>query len=45
LEMVKYLIAHGADPSIKDVRNGDALTDARREGRKDVVEFLERAII
>jgi ankyrin repeat protein len=43
--MVEYLIAHGADPLIKDIRNGDALTYACREGRKDVVEFLERSLI
>jgi hypothetical protein len=43
--MVKYLVAHGADPMIKDIRNGDALTDARREGRKEVIEFLEKVIV
>jgi hypothetical protein len=34
------LVAHGADPYIKDIRNGDVLSDAHREGRKEVVEFL-----
>ena len=44
--MVEYFIAHGADPLlIKDIKNGDALNYTRRESRKDVVEFLERALI
>jgi len=44
LDAVKYLISHGANPHLKDIRNGDALTDARREGRNEVVEFLEKFI-
>jgi glutaminase len=41
LEVVKYLIAHGADPFHKDSRGNDALADAKRENRSEVVDYLE----
>lgn len=44
LPIVCYLVAHGADINHRDVRNNDALADARREGRHDVVAFLEEYI-
>ena len=44
LETVKYLIAHGANPLHRDIRNNDALADARRENRTEVVEFLEKIL-
>lgn len=44
LEAVKYLIAHGANPAHRDIRNNDALADARRESRQDVIEFLEKVM-
>ena len=45
LTIVKYLVAHGANISHKDVRNNDALADARRENRFDCVTFLEEALL
>ncbi len=42
LETVKYLIAHGANPAHRDIRNNNALDDARRENRTEVIEFLEK---
>jgi glutaminase len=45
LAIVKYLVAHGANISHKDVRNNDALSDARRENRLDCVTFLEEALL
>lgn len=44
LEAVKYLISHGANPSHRDIRNNDALGDARRENRTEVVEYLEKLL-
>ena len=44
LEVVKYLVSHGANPLHRDIRNNDALADARREGREDVVEYLEKVL-
>jgi glutaminase len=44
LDAVKYLIAHGANPAHRDIRNNDALADARRENRTSVIEFLEKTI-
>jgi ankyrin repeat protein len=41
LESVKYLVAHGADISHKDIRNNNAIDDARREGRLSVAAYLE----
>ena len=45
LALVKYLVAHGANITHKDVRNNDALADARRENRLDCVAFLEEALL
>lgn len=44
LDCVKYLVAHGASTTHKDIRGNDALGDARREGRTEVVEFLEQSL-
>ena len=33
IDAVKYLISHGANPLHRDIRNNDALADARRENR------------
>jgi len=44
LECVKYLVSHGANITHRDIRGNDALGDARREGRTEVVEFLEKAL-
>ena len=44
LDCVKYLIAHGSNPLHRDIRNNDALGDARRENRTEVIEFLEKVI-
>jgi hypothetical protein len=41
---VKYLISIGANPSIRDARNNDALKDAERENKYAVVNYL-RSII
>jgi ankyrin repeat protein len=39
--IVEYLVYHGANINHKDARGNDALADAIREGRQDVVAFLE----
>ena len=44
LAVVKYLLAHGADPFHRDIRNNDALADAKRENHAEVVACLESAI-
>ena len=44
LDVVKYLVSHGANPLHRDIRNNDALADARRENRTEVVEFLEKIL-
>jgi ankyrin repeat protein len=44
LEAVKYLVAHGASITHKDVRGNNAIDDARRENRQQVVEFLEEEL-
>jgi ankyrin repeat protein len=44
LEAVSYLVAHGADITHKDIRNNNAIEDARREGRKEVEAFLEEKL-
>jgi len=44
LDTVKYLISHGANPLHRDIRNNDALSDARRENRQEVIEFLEKIL-
>jgi glutaminase len=40
LDCVKYLIAHGADPTHIDARGNDALADAERCGSIPVIEYL-----
>jgi len=35
------LVYHGADIDHRDARGNNALDDAKREGRKEVAEFLE----
>jgi ankyrin repeat protein len=42
LDIVKYLITHGADINLTDARGNDALADAIRENRKDVIEYLKK---
>jgi len=41
LQMVRYLVTHGADVDHRDVRGNNALDDAKREKRFDVVAYLE----
>ena len=41
LESVEYLVTHGANIYHKDARGNDALGDAMRENRKDVIEYLQ----
>ena len=41
LNIVTYLINHGANVKHRDIRGNTALDDARREGRKHVVAYLE----
>ncbi len=40
LNVVKYLISKGADVNIKDARGNDALADAKRENRTEVIDYL-----
>lgn len=44
LDVVKYLVSHGANPLHRDIRNNDAISDARREGREEVIEYLEKVL-
>jgi glutaminase len=44
LEVVKYLVAKGADLSIKDSRGNDPLADATRQNRTATVEYLSSII-
>ena len=44
LDCVKYLVSHGANPSHRDIRNNDALGDAKRHNHEDVIEFLEKVM-
>jgi ankyrin repeat protein len=44
LRAVKYLMTHGANPLHKDKRNNDALADAKRENRSEVVAYLKSVI-
>ena len=44
IESVRYLVSHGANPLHKDIRNNDALADARRENRTEVIAYLESVI-
>ena len=40
VDAIKYLLAHGADPSIKDSRGNNALADAKRENRTEAIQVL-----
>jgi ankyrin repeat protein len=40
LDVVKYLISKGANVNIQDARGNDALADARRENRTEVINYL-----
>jgi len=42
LDMVKYLVANGADVDLKDRFNNTPLDDAKREKFRDIVAFLEK---
>jgi len=44
LEAVKYLVSQGASITHRDIRNNDALADARREDRTEVIDYLENVI-
>lgn len=44
LEAVKYLITHGANPFHRDFRHNNALDDATREKRIEVVEYLTNSM-
>jgi glutaminase len=44
LDVVVYMVVHGANIHHRDCRNNDALADAMREGHTDVVEFLQSRI-
>jgi ankyrin repeat protein len=44
LTSVKYLVSHGANITHRDIRGNDALSDAKREGRDDIVAYLEAAL-
>ena len=42
LNTVKYLIKEKANYAIRDARNNDAISDAKRENRGEVVSYLEK---
>lgn len=42
LDAVKYLLAHGANPLHRDIRNNDTLRDAKRENRTEVIAYLDK---
>jgi len=44
LDTVQYLVKHGADIYHKDARGNDALDDARRENKFNVVQYLQSVI-
>mmetsp|Transcript_9978 Transcript_9978/g.9911 ORF Transcript_9978/g.9911 Transcript_9978/m.9911 type:complete len:202 (+) Transcript_9978:1584-2189(+) len=44
LESVRYLLHHGANLFHKDARGNDALADAVRENRHEVVEYIQNFI-
>jgi glutaminase len=41
IEAVKYLVTHGANPNHKDFRSNNAFDDAKREGHKEILNYLE----
>ena len=44
VEAIKYLLAHGANPRLKDARGNDALADATRENRAEAIAVLQDAV-
>lgn len=42
VEVVKFLVSHGANVHHRDFRNNSALDDANREEHMDVILYLER---
>lgn len=44
LQIVQYLVRHGANIRHRDARGNDALEDAKRENRTEVADFLEKAL-
>ena len=43
LELVKLLIKHGADPSLKSANGHTALSIAETEGKREVADALREA--
>lgn len=43
-DAVKYLVVHGADLFHVDARGNDALADAKRENRAEVVDYLSKIV-
>lgn len=41
VDAIKYLLAHGANPKIKDARGNNSLEDAIRENRTQAIEVLK----
>jgi len=44
VEVIKYLVAHGADLNHKDARGNDALADAIRENRTEAIQYLQSVL-
>jgi len=44
LEIVKYLMSHGANANIVDARGNKPLDDAIREDRHEIVEYLKQKL-
>lgn len=44
IDAVKYLIKQEANMAIRDARNNDAISDARRENRINVDSYLSNII-
>ena len=44
VEAVRYLVTHGANMMHRDSRGNNALDDAMREGREEVVKYLKQAM-
>lgn len=44
IDAVRYLVVHGADPLHKDARGNDALADAIRENRVEVIQYLKNIL-
>ena len=39
--MIRYLLAHGADPAVTDRWEGTALDDVQRYGHHEVIALLQ----